>query len=149
MSLFFIPAVSILPRIRRNVYPKIVIIADSFPFSLLFMGRDFKRYALERGESRSGKWSADVSGFEIKNSWNFRKVNIRRPFPAAALPSFQGWISLSYNELTFVHRLLLWMSLVHRCINLEVISAWCLRQCKAEEGSDAVASLTDDNAAMA
>ena len=27
-----------------------------------------KRYALEQGEGRSGKWSADVSGFEIKNS---------------------------------------------------------------------------------
>ena len=27
-----------------------------------------ERYALEQGEGRSGKWSADVSGFEIKNS---------------------------------------------------------------------------------
>jgi hypothetical protein len=46
--------------------------------------------ALERGESRSGKWSADVDFAEISGILDLETGNIRRPFPAAALPSFQG-----------------------------------------------------------
>ena len=38
--------------------------------------------------------------------------------------------------------------LVHRFFNPRTQSAWYLYQCKAEERGDAVASLTDDNAAM-
>ena len=41
------------------------------------------------------------------------------------------------------------MGLVQHCINFEVIGDWILCQRKAEEGSDVVPSLTDDNAAMA
>ncbi len=38
---------------------------------------------------------------------------------------------------------------VQRCINFEVIGAWILCQDKAEEGGNAVALLTDDNAVLA
>ena len=39
-------------------------------------------------------------------------------------------------------------SLVHRCMNSRVISARCPHQDKAEEGGDAGASSTDDNAVL-
>ena len=39
-------------------------------------------------------------------------------------------------------------ALVQRFLNPRIQSAWYLYQCKAEEGGDAVASLTDDNAVM-
>ena len=40
-------------------------------------------------------------------------------------------------------------NLVQRFLNPHILSAWYFRQRKAEEGGNAVALLTDDNAAMA